>query len=58
MAHVYFGSRNITLYKTVVDSMNDNDVNFEKKDDEPANLPELHPIEHFWGKFKRKNVLS
>ena len=39
--------------KTVVDYMDEN-VNFMKKEDNPANLPKICLIEDFWGILKGK----
>lgn len=40
--------------KTVVDFMNNENITFVEKRENPANLPECRPIELFWAILKRK----
>ena len=40
--------------KTIVDFMNAKNVNFMKKEDNTINIPEIRPIEDFWGILKGK----
>jgi len=39
---------------SVQDFLRENNVNFVNKDDNPANLPEVRPIENFWSLLKAK----